>query len=104
MAVNNVDQLLAQMRVMTAQARQEVPVATEQTNGFAHLLSESLDKVNQLQLSSAAMGEDFELGRGNYSLAEVMIAKQKASLAFQASVQVRNKLVETYKTIMNMPI
>jgi flagellar hook-basal body complex protein FliE len=33
-----------------------------------------------------------------------MIASQKASVSFQAMVQVRNKLVEAYKEVMNMPI
>ncbi|HEX4937182.1 MAG TPA: flagellar hook-basal body complex protein FliE, partial [Candidatus Kapabacteria bacterium] len=34
----------------------------------------------------------------------VMVASQKSSLAFQAVVQVRNKLVDSYKEIMNMPV
>ncbi|MEW8162842.1 MAG: flagellar hook-basal body complex protein FliE [Candidatus Thiodiazotropha endolucinida] len=37
-------------------------------------------------------------------LAQVMIAAQKSSLSFEAMVQVRNKLVEAYKDVMNMPI
>jgi len=34
----------------------------------------------------------------------VMLQAQKASLSFQAMTQVRNKLVEAYKDVMNMPI
>jgi len=37
-------------------------------------------------------------------LAEVMIASQKASVSFQAMLQVRNKLVDAYKDVMNMPM
>jgi flagellar hook-basal body complex protein FliE len=37
-------------------------------------------------------------------LSQVMIAVQKSSLSFEAMVQVRNKLVEAYKDVMNMPI
>jgi flagellar hook-basal body complex protein FliE len=33
-----------------------------------------------------------------------MIASQKAGIAFEATVQVRNKLVEAYKSIMSMPV
>ncbi|HQR82111.1 MAG TPA: flagellar hook-basal body complex protein FliE, partial [Thiotrichales bacterium] len=40
----------------------------------------------------------------NVELSEVMIQAQKASLAFQAMTQVRNKLVEAYKDVMSMPI
>jgi flagellar hook-basal body complex protein FliE len=44
------------------------------------------------------------MGDRSVSLAEVMIASQKSSVAFEATVQVRNKLVESYKEIMNMPV
>jgi flagellar hook-basal body complex protein FliE len=37
-------------------------------------------------------------------LSQVMIAGQKSSIAFEATVQVRNKMVDAYKTIMNMPV
>jgi flagellar hook-basal body complex protein FliE len=33
-----------------------------------------------------------------------MITAQKSSLAFQAMVEVRNKVVEAYKDVMNMPV
>ena len=38
------------------------------------------------------------------SLTDVMVAQQKASVSFQATLQVRNKLVEAYKDVMNMPM
>jgi flagellar hook-basal body complex protein FliE len=38
------------------------------------------------------------------NLPEVMIAWQKASLSFQAMTEVRNRLVNAYQEIMNMPI
>ena len=50
------------------------------------------------------MARAFETGEGDASLAEVMIAMQKSSLSFEAMVTVRNKLVEAYKDVMNMPM
>ena len=44
------------------------------------------------------------MGDPNVSLVDTMVAAQKAGLAFDATLQVRNKLVEAYKDIMNMPI
>ncbi len=44
------------------------------------------------------------MGDKSVDLAEVMIAGQKSSIAFEATVQVRNKMVDAYKTIMNMPV
>jgi flagellar hook-basal body complex protein FliE len=43
-------------------------------------------------------------GRRGLDLAEVMVAMQKSSLSFQAMVEVRNKLIEAYKDIKNMPV
>ena len=44
------------------------------------------------------------MGDQGIDLTEVMIASQKSSVAFQAAVQVRNKMVSAYESIMNMPI
>lgn len=71
---------------------------------FGELLSQALDKVNGLQSEAGDMRERFEMGDRSVSVAEVMIAGQKASLAFDATVQVRNKLVQAYQDIMNMPV
>ena len=46
----------------------------------------------------------FDMGDPNLSLADVMIAKEKSGIAFEATMQVRNKVLEAYKTIMNMPV
>ena len=60
--------------------------------------------MNEAQQSSGELKRAFELGESNVDLAQVMIASQKANVSFQAMVQVRNKLVEAYKDVMNMPI
>jgi len=44
------------------------------------------------------------MGDPNVSLADAMIASQKASVAFQATVQVRNKLVAAYEEVMRMSV
>ena len=50
------------------------------------------------------MMHQFEAGQSGLDISEVMIASQKASVSFQAMTEVRNKLVEAYREIMNMPI
>ena len=101
----NIEQVLAQMRVMSAQAGNG-NVETTRTGGadFGSLLKQSIDQVNEIQQQASAMRETFERGEGDMDLAQVMIAAQKSSLSFEAMVQVRNKLVEAYKDVMNMPI
>lgn len=74
------------------------------SNDFSSLLKMALDNVNGLQQESNAKATAVELGDPNVTLAQAMIAGQKASIAFEATVQVRNKLVEAYKEIMSMPV
>lgn len=96
------EQSLAQMRVMQAQAGARSPVEQVQPSDFSSLLKSTIDDVNDIQLQSADMQAAFEVGDQSYSLAQVMIASQKAEVAFQGTLQVRNKLVEAYKDVMNM--
>jgi flagellar hook-basal body complex protein FliE len=71
---------------------------------FADALKASLDQVNQAQATSRQLGEKFTMGDDKVSLSDVMISMQKSSIAFQTTVQVRNKLVSAYHEIMNMQI
>ncbi|CAG1005051.1 Flagellar hook-basal body complex protein FliE [Methylophilaceae bacterium] len=71
---------------------------------FADALKASLNQVNTSQLEAEKLGKNFVLGDDKVSLSDVMIAGQKANIAFQATVQVRNKLVSAYQDIMNMPV
>lgn len=71
---------------------------------FADALKSSLDQVNAAQASSQQMGQKFALGDDSVSMSDMMISMQKASISFQTTVQVRNKLVSAYHDIMNMQI
>ena len=105
--MNNIDvnQILTQMRMLEAQAQGVTPSIEEGAKtSFGDLLQKSIDGVNETQQKAGALTHAFETGDRNVDLAEVMIAVQKSSVSFQAMVQVRNKLVEAYKDVMNMPI
>ncbi|GAA4874450.1 flagellar hook-basal body complex protein FliE [Ferrimonas pelagia] len=71
---------------------------------FGDFLTNAMDHVNGLQMQSNDLATRLELGDTRVSLGDAMIAKEKAGVAFEATVQVRNKLVEAYKDIMNMPV
>ncbi len=103
MSEMNVTQVLAQMRTMSIEASGK-PAETDGNSGFSAMLKESIDSVNQVQKTSGQLSKAFEMGDQDVSLAEVMIASQKASVSFQAMLQVRNKLVDAYKDVMNMPM
>ncbi|MFA6041867.1 MAG: flagellar hook-basal body complex protein FliE [Methylophilus sp.] len=71
---------------------------------FSDALKSSLDKVNDIQQESQRLGKNFAMGDDSVSLSDVMIAGQKANISFQATIQVRNKLVSAYQDIMNMQV
>lgn len=74
------------------------------SNDFGDLLSDAINKVNELQKDTGAKRRAFELGDDSVTLADTMIASAKSGIAFDAAVQVRNKFVEAYKEIMSMPV
>jgi flagellar hook-basal body complex protein FliE len=99
----NVNMVLAQMRAMSIQAGGPVQKTGGNTD-FSELLQQSIASVNNTQQSAGKMASAFETGAANTSLSDLMVADQKASVSFQAMLQVRNKLVEAYKDVMNMPM
>ena len=77
--------------------------STDKVN-FSDALKASLNQVNQTQRTSETLSKNFVLGDDSVSLSDVMVAGQKSNIAFQATVQVRNKLVSAYQDIMNMQV
>jgi len=77
--------------------------ATEKAD-FSQALKASLDQVNNVQQKADQMGQKFVAGDDSVNLSDVMISLQKSNIAFQATVQVRNKLVSAYHDIMNMAV
>lgn len=71
---------------------------------FSDALKASLNQVNKAQMDAEELGKNFAMGDDSVSLSDVMIAGQKANISFQATVQVRNKLVSAYHDIMNMQV
>ncbi len=80
------------------------PEAAKDVPSFGDVMSQAINKVNDTQKASGALSQAYERGEPGVDITDVMVASQKASVSFQAAVQVRNKLVEAYRDIMNMPI
>lgn len=78
------------------------PTGTQATD-FTSALKSALDTVNGLQNDASTAATSFEKGETT-DIASVMLAKQKASMGFEATLQVRNKLLSAYKDIMSMPV
>ncbi len=122
-----IDSVLSQIRALQAQTRIGMPTGPGAAGGpsgiaqaaglagaagvqsgtatsFASVLKAGLDKVNATQQSAGAIRDKFEQGVPGIELSQVMIESQKANIAFRATVEVRNRLVNAYQEIMNMPI
>jgi flagellar hook-basal body complex protein FliE len=97
-----ISRVLSEMRALAVRS-QAAAAPAQEAGGFSHLLKQSIDAVDAQRQESSRLAESFEVGATN-DLASVMIASQKANLSFQAMVTVRNRLVEAYKDVMNMPI
>jgi len=108
MQTTGLDQILGQLRTAAALAAGtgvKAPTDAGNTTGdFASVLKASLDQANGMQQQATKMARDFELGSTDASLPDVMVSIQKANVSFQQVVQVRNKLVSAYQSIMNMQV
>lgn len=110
--ITNINQLMNQMQSLQTQAQSGVTNPTEVVQGvnnpdalgFGDMLKGSIEEVNSQMVKSGAMKEAFTKGDPDVSLTEVMVQAQKASVSFQAMLQVRNKLVEAYKDVINTPL
>lgn len=71
--------------------------------GFADSLQSALASVNDTQIRASDMTEGFERGQVT-DVAQVMLARQEAGVAFEATLQVRNKLLSAYQDIMRMGV
>lgn len=127
----SIDQVLAQIRSLSAQASPTFRPAAQTladlqglagasgaaagagsvaaTGGgaapaFGALLKQGIDAVNTQQQSADALSSAWERGVPGVDLARVMVETQKASVSFQALAQVRNRLISAYQDIMNMSI
>ncbi len=102
------DALLLQMRAMASAAQvkssEKTVAGAGSSSDFSELLKQSIDKVNESQMDAKKLSDAFQQGDSNVQMSEVMIALQKSNVSFQAMLQVRNKLVNAYQDIMNMPI
>ena len=87
----------------TQQAGAANPTAATAPASFADSFADALKNVNQGQNEAARLSESYERGETT-DIAKVMLARQQASVGFEATLQVRNKLLSAYKDIMSMPV
>jgi flagellar hook-basal body complex protein FliE len=105
----NIEAVLGQIRNYQAQAQDGINVTsmsgTGATDGvgFAEAVKGAIQEVNGTQMESKALRLAYEQGE-NVPLTDVVIGMQKSSLAFEATLQIRNKVLKAYEDILHMPV
>ncbi|MFT5550413.1 MAG: flagellar hook-basal body complex protein FliE [Gammaproteobacteria bacterium] len=107
--MNNISQadLISQMQSLESMSKGNMkPVDQKIDDGtsFSSMMSRAINQVNETQMDASSMRKAFELGDDTVDLSEVMIAVQKSRISFEALSQVRNKLLNAYQDVMNMPV
>jgi len=106
MSISAIESVLQQMRATALQSGiAPRPAAAEPAAqvGFAAELRHLLEGISTAQNRAYGQAEAFELGRPGVALNDVMVDLQKANVAFQTGLQVRNRLVAAYQEVMNLP-
>ena len=103
----DVNSLLSQMRQISLQtkpAEQSFTAAKPAGMDFSTLLKQSIGSVADAQTQAGQLAAGFERGDAGADLGRTMVAINKADLSLNTLTQVRNKLVDAYNNIMNMPV
>ncbi len=105
MSISAIESVLQQMRATALQTGIGQPPAAEPAaaGGFAAELRRSLESISGAQNRAYTQAEDFEMGKPGVALNDVMVDLQKANVAFQTGLQVRNRLVAAYQEVMSLP-
>lgn len=106
---SRIEAMVAQLKTAAARANPGGvnPLQAREAAGavdFQSALKTSIDQVNKVQLQAQDTAQRFEMGDTTVSLSDAMLSLQKSTIAFQQTVQVRNKLVQAYQEIMNMGV
>jgi flagellar hook-basal body complex protein FliE len=98
-------QILQQVHAPAGTAATAAPAAAPATpaGGFAQALTSALDGVNSSQQRAEDVSAAYEKGEVT-DIAKVMLARQEAGVGFEATLQVRNKLLNAYQEIMRMGV
>ena len=88
-------------RMLTSQS--DLTRVQDKGPSFTDSIKELVSKVNDADNKADALGEAYQRGE-DVPLTDVVLSMQKASLSFEATLQVRNKVLKAYEDIMNMPV
>ncbi len=96
-------QTLRDLRSSSGMKSEVMGAQGPESRSFADTLKEAVNTVNALQKDSDKKMQDLATGKAK-NIPEVMIASEKADIAFKLMVQVRNKIIDAYHEVMKMQV
>lgn len=103
--INSQAVMLHTMHQLSREASGIVPNNTGKAGDvlFGDAMKQAVDRISDAQLNAKSMMTAVETGTSD-DLVGTMVASQKAELSFSALVQVRNRVVSAFDTIMQMSV
>jgi flagellar hook-basal body complex protein FliE len=89
--------------VSSSSLEQVAPQKEENNKNFGEFLTDALGEVNGLQQNAAKASFDLAAGKLQ-DISQVTIAAEKATIAMQLTMQVRNKVIDAYQEVMRMQV
>ena len=96
-------QQLSNIRAALLETAKNNSLEPKQNENFGNQIKDALDSVASAQETSKTLTQNYELGK-EHDLTKVMVSQNISSLAFQMTLNVRNKMLNAYKDIMIMPV
>ena len=94
---------LSDIRSALLEASKNNTLKPKSDENFGNQIKDALDSVANAQENSKTLAQNFELGK-EHDLTKVMVSQNISSLALQMTLNVRNRMLNAYKDIMNMPV
>jgi flagellar hook-basal body complex protein FliE len=91
------------LRLDGAKSNTQLKVNDASSPSYAEIAKNALNEVSAVYDNSSALREAYDRGE-DVPLTNVVLAMQKSSLAFESTLQVRNKVLKAYEDILNMPV
>lgn len=108
MPINEMSRVVEQIHTQASKIKNHFPenhINNSQINGdLGQFLISGINEIDSLQKGSQQLSQQYLLGSSESGLNDVMVSQQKATIALNFGLQVRNKLVSAYQEIMNLPV
>ena len=106
----DITEMLAKIREVSSKSKMFTPdpihtvAPTQNFNDFMSVAKNAVSNVSDLQVTTDNLKAAYLSGDSHVSMSQVVVASQKSKLAFEGLMAVRNKILEAYREIMDMPV